>query len=268
MMTSREPVHAVIPAASLEAGAVPAAPDDAVGVGVAAGVLPDPDQERGEVADWPWLTLELCVFGVVVGVQVPAIIKAKYPILRAIEALAILVPLYLLIFARIYLSNSIGDPAAFNQPLDKTTALYFTVTVFATVGFGDIVAQSQQHEAAGHAPDAAQPGAAGTGDQTADRVGAAGRRPAARAGRPRRKGPTGRLSAGSRGRPNRVRWIHLPTRLWGMTPHPPWQHAVDMSSMPAPVRRRLTHATARTTSVPARSLAHSTRKRGDTPWTR
>lgn len=30
----------------------------------------------------------------------------------------------------------------FTQPLDRDTALYFTVTVFATVGFGDIVAAS------------------------------------------------------------------------------------------------------------------------------
>ena len=100
-----------------------------------------PTRSAGRSADWPWLTLELCVFGVVVGFQVPAIVKAKYPILRAIEALAILVPLYVLIFARIYLSSSIGDPSAFNQPLDKITALYFKVTVLSTVGFGDIVAQ-------------------------------------------------------------------------------------------------------------------------------
>jgi putative Mn2+ efflux pump MntP len=31
----------------------------------------------------------------------------------------------------------------FNQPLTRTDALYFTVTVFATVGFGDIVATTQ-----------------------------------------------------------------------------------------------------------------------------
>ena len=43
---------------------------------------------------------------------------------------------------RIYLSSSLNNPSAFNQPLDNTTALYFTVTVFATVGFGDIVAQT------------------------------------------------------------------------------------------------------------------------------
>jgi voltage-gated potassium channel len=92
--------------------------------------------------DVPWLLLELCVFSAVVGVQVPAIIRARYPILRAVEALAILLPVYLLIFARIYLSSSLDDPSAFTQPLNNVTALYFTVTVFASVGFGDIVAQT------------------------------------------------------------------------------------------------------------------------------
>jgi voltage-gated potassium channel len=101
-----------------------------------------PTKSSGENSDLPWLFLELCVFGIVVGIQVPAIVKAKNPILRAVEAMAVLVALYLLIFARIYLSNSLGDPSAFTQPLDNTAALYFTVTVFATVGFGDIVAHT------------------------------------------------------------------------------------------------------------------------------
>lgn len=97
---------------------------------------------RSEGSDLPWLFLELAVFAVIVGVQVPAIVKAKHPILRAVQALAVLVPLYLLIFARVYVSSSLAHPLAFTQPLDLTAGLYFTVTVFATVGFGDIVAQS------------------------------------------------------------------------------------------------------------------------------
>ena len=101
-----------------------------------------PTKGSGEDSDLPWLILDLVIFGVVVAIQVPAIIKAKYPKLRAIEALAVTVPLFLLIFARIYLSNSLTDPAVFTHPLDNTAALYFTVTVFATVGFGDIVAQT------------------------------------------------------------------------------------------------------------------------------
>ena len=101
-----------------------------------------PTKSSGEGSDLPWLILEMVIFGVVVAVQLPAIVKSKYPKLRAVEALAVTVPLFLLIFSRIYLSNSLTDPAAFTLPLDHTTALYFTVTVFATVGFGDIVAQT------------------------------------------------------------------------------------------------------------------------------
>ncbi len=32
------------------------------------------------------------------------------------------------------------DPAAFNETLTRIDSLYFTLTVFATVGFGDIAA--------------------------------------------------------------------------------------------------------------------------------
>lgn len=91
-------------------------------------------------SDLPWLVLDLAIFGAIVGVQVPLIARARYPMLRGMESLALTILLFLLIFARVYLSNSVADPAAFTQPLDKDTALYFTVTVFATVGFGDIVA--------------------------------------------------------------------------------------------------------------------------------
>ena len=101
-----------------------------------------PTKSSGEDSDLPWLILDLVIFGLVVAVQVPVIVRAKYPRLRAVEALAVTVPLFLLIFSRIYLSNSLTDPAAFTLPLDHATALYFTVTVFATVGFGDIVAQT------------------------------------------------------------------------------------------------------------------------------
>jgi voltage-gated potassium channel len=33
---------------------------------------------------------------------------------------------------------SLQTPAAFSEDLDRVDALYFTMTVFATVGFGDI----------------------------------------------------------------------------------------------------------------------------------
>lgn len=93
-------------------------------------------------SDLPWLLLELVIFGAIVGVQVPLIVRARYPLLRGMESLALTILLFILIFARVYLSNSVADPAVFTQLLDKDTAIYFTVTVFATVGFGDIVAAS------------------------------------------------------------------------------------------------------------------------------
>ena len=96
--------------------------------------------EKDSGSDVLNLILLLIVFGIVVGVQVPAIVRARHPVMRAVEALTLVIALYLLIFARVYLSNSLSDPAVFSHPLNHTTALYFTVTVFATVGFGDIVA--------------------------------------------------------------------------------------------------------------------------------
>jgi len=103
--------------------------------------IPVKDSADGD-SDLPWLLLELLIFGAIVGVQVPLISRARYPVLRGLESLALTVLLFLLIFARVYLSNSASDPAVFTQVLDKDTALYFTTTVFATVGFGDIVAAS------------------------------------------------------------------------------------------------------------------------------
>jgi voltage-gated potassium channel len=101
-----------------------------------------PTQNPGQGSDLPWLLLELGLFAVVVALQVPAIVNAKFPILRAAITLGVLVPLYLLVFARVYLSSSLSDPGAFSESLDHATALYFTVTVFTTVGFGDIYAKS------------------------------------------------------------------------------------------------------------------------------
>ena len=102
-----------------------------------------PTRRPEEGSDLPWLILELGVFAVIVAIQVPAIVKAKYPILRAVESMAVVIPLYLLIFARIYLSSSLTDPSGFSQPLNDVGSLYFTVTVFSTVGFGDIAARSE-----------------------------------------------------------------------------------------------------------------------------
>ncbi len=84
----------------------------------------------------------LVVAGVVVwGVRIIA--GARYPGLRAAEALALVIPFFLLLFASTYFVMERNSAASFTQPLTRTDALYFTVTVFSTVGFGDITPKSE-----------------------------------------------------------------------------------------------------------------------------
>ena len=76
--------------------------------------------------------------------QLWAVTRARYPAVRAVEALATTVPCFLLLFASAYFIMASASPASFStHPLTRTDALYYTVTVFATVGFGDITAVSQ-----------------------------------------------------------------------------------------------------------------------------
>ncbi|NUS72381.1 MAG: two pore domain potassium channel family protein [Corynebacteriales bacterium] len=75
--------------------------------------------------------------------QIWAITQATYPGIRAIEALAVMAPLLLLLFATTYFLMAQSESESFNETLTRTDALYFTITVFATVGFGDIVATSE-----------------------------------------------------------------------------------------------------------------------------
>ena len=82
----------------------------------------------------------LAILFTVTGWQVSSITRATHPGLRAVESFAIVAPLFLLLFAASYVILAQDDPASFSQPtLSRTDALYFTVTTFATVGFGDIV---------------------------------------------------------------------------------------------------------------------------------
>jgi Ion channel/Bacterial regulatory proteins, gntR family len=53
------------------------------------------------------------------------------------------VPLFLLLFASSYVVMARMSASNFGERLTHTDGLYFTVTVFSTVGFGDITAKSQ-----------------------------------------------------------------------------------------------------------------------------
>jgi hypothetical protein len=84
------------------------------------------------------LAVALVVFVVVLANEIRLISGHDRPMLRATVAMATIIPLFLVLFAWIYLTMARAYPAAFGVPLSRISALYFTVTVFSTVGFGDI----------------------------------------------------------------------------------------------------------------------------------
>ena len=88
------------------------------------------------------LLIGLVAFMALVAFHVRSIMRSPFPTLRAIEALAINVPLFLLLFAGTYVALAALSARNFGGHLSHTDGLYFTVTVFSTVGFGDITAKT------------------------------------------------------------------------------------------------------------------------------
>ena len=98
--------------------------------------------------------------GIFVGLmswQLREITRADYPALRAFEALFLVLPLFLLLFASTYFLMGKSDPPNFSEPLTRTDALYFTITIFSTVGFGDITAEALDPSPHRQRADAARP---------------------------------------------------------------------------------------------------------------
>ncbi len=81
--------------------------------------------------------------GLFFGWEVWLIRRSPSPRLKAIEAVAATVALYLVLFASGYYLLERAVPGSFNEHLSRTDALYFTLTTFTTVGFGDVLAISQ-----------------------------------------------------------------------------------------------------------------------------
>ena len=84
----------------------------------------------------------IVLIAVVVAWQVRAIAESPFPRLRGVQTLISGIPLLLVVFAAVYYLTGLTQPDSFTQPMDKIDAMYFTVTVFSTVGFGDITAKT------------------------------------------------------------------------------------------------------------------------------
>jgi voltage-gated potassium channel len=75
--------------------------------------------------------------------QIRMIVGSPFPRIRAAETLIVGIPLLLVVFASVYYLIDKAQVDSFSEAMTKTDAMYFTVTVFSTVGFGDITATSE-----------------------------------------------------------------------------------------------------------------------------
>jgi len=80
----------------------------------------------------------LAFLAVILVVEVRAILGSRRPLLRAVRMLTLGLPLFLIVFAGTYVTIAAHQPHAFSETLTRTDGLYFTVTTFTTVGYGDI----------------------------------------------------------------------------------------------------------------------------------
>lgn len=103
-----------------------------------------PFQGRFKGANLAVLVGGIAAFGMISWWGIRRIIASRTPRAVAVQVLSIALPLFLIIFAATYYLLSKQSPSSFNAHLGKTDALYFTVTVFSTVGFGDLVPVSDR----------------------------------------------------------------------------------------------------------------------------
>ena len=88
------------------------------------------------------LVVGLSLLLVVIVVLIRRILSAPLPQLKTLEALVVLLVQFICLFAGTYLLISHLDADAFTEPLTHSSALYFTIVTFGTVGFGDITPHS------------------------------------------------------------------------------------------------------------------------------
>jgi hypothetical protein len=109
----------------------------AVGVIVVYGLVPF---DRSSTGDIFLVGLAAVVIIVLVNVfELRAVSLAEFPTLRAFEALSLSLVVVLVAFASMYLVLTNDNADAFDEALNHTGALYFSLTTLTTIGYGDIV---------------------------------------------------------------------------------------------------------------------------------
>ena len=103
------------------------------------------------------LVIGIAAFIVVLALQLHGVKRDEVPGLRAIQALGVTIPLFLVVFAIVYLSLSQSSTTHFSEPLDHTGALYLVITVFSTVGLRRHHPRDQRGPHRRQHPDAPRP---------------------------------------------------------------------------------------------------------------
>ncbi|MEO7079226.1 MAG: potassium channel family protein [Rhodococcus sp. (in: high G+C Gram-positive bacteria)] len=106
-----------------------------------------PMNGAADVGSLTILAVVLIGVGVVTAWQVTKVLKADYPTVQAIEATAAIVPVYLVGFSTVYFLMSQAAYENFTEPVSRMGSLYFSLSVFSTVGFGDIAASTDSARA-------------------------------------------------------------------------------------------------------------------------
>lgn len=96
--------------------------------------------ERGAWSLVVGAVVSLAGFGYLFAYQLRSIRTAAYPMVRAVEGLVSIAVIYLVATSAAHVALSLQNPQAYSEPLSRLDAVYFTVTMLTTVGFGDITA--------------------------------------------------------------------------------------------------------------------------------
>jgi hypothetical protein len=83
-------------------------------------------------------SIGLSVFVVIFLRRLRAITLSPHPYVTGGEALVEVLAVFIAVFAMIHLAIADATSGAYTEPLDRVAAVYFSVTVLTTVGFGDI----------------------------------------------------------------------------------------------------------------------------------
>jgi voltage-gated potassium channel len=89
------------------------------------------------------VVIGLIVVATVLALQIRSTMRSPYPGMRAFESLASSGPLFLILFATAHYLIEHDATHSYSQAMTRLDALYFTITVFTTVGFGDITPVSE-----------------------------------------------------------------------------------------------------------------------------